>query len=229
MVAVLSRLSPGYLDWLILDQDRILEGQVWRLVTFIFIPRGSIWFIIFYLIIMWIINDGLEEAWGEFRLNLYLFGTWLGLVLAAWFLPPGLRGTESLVLYSAIFLAFASIYPNFEFLLFFILPLKVKWLAIVNAVLLSTLFFAGVPGMLLLILGMGPFLIVFLPKFVHHVSHSSQTAARRTRFQSAQAEPSDAFHTCSRCGVTDVDEPDLEFRIGDDDEEYCVNCLSEHD
>lgn len=238
IVAILAQFSPDYLNWLTLDRDKILGGQVWRLFTFLFIPRGSIWFIIFYLFIMWMVNDGLEQAWGEFRLNLYLFGTWLGLVIAAFFVPSGVPGYELIgvlspvILYSSIFVAFASLYPNFEFLLFFILPLKVKWLALINGAMLFTMLLAGLPAAVVALLGMGPYLIVFLPKALHHLVHRSKTAARRSRFEGAQlktGERGEAFHVCSRCGVSDAVDPDLDFRIGDDDEEYCAKCLPKSD
>lgn len=230
LVAVLNRLSNGsYLPWLTLDWNKVLSGQVWRVVTFLFIGGGNnLWLIIFYLFIMWIINDGLEQAWGEFRLNLYLFGTWLGLVLAAAFFHPPAPGYESLILYSSLFIAFASLYPNFEFLLFFILPLKVKWLALVNgAMLLSMMLLTHLSGSISVLLGMSAYLVVFVPKLIHALAHRGKTAARRSRFDSAQARPSPGqpFHTCSRCGITDTAEPDLDFRIGDDGEDYCSRCL----
>lgn len=233
LVAVLNSLSEGsYLQWLTLDRDKILDGQVWRIVTFLFIGGGNrLWLIIFYLLIMWLISDGLDQAWGEFRVNLYLFGTWLGLVLVAFLLPSGAQGLESLILYSSLFIAFASLYPNVEFLLFFILPVKVKWLAIVNAAMLATLMLEGLQPALAVVLGMAPYLIVFVPQWIHSLVHRGQTAARRSRFEANQVKtsPGQAFHVCSRCGVTDTDAPDLDFRIGDDDQEYCANCLAQSD
>lgn len=237
MVAVLNHLSGGiYLQWLTLDWNKILTGEVWRIITFLFVG-GSVgrgfWLvmIIFYMMIMWMINDGLEEAWGAFRLNLYLFGTWLGLVIASLFMPPGLGGYESLVLYSSLFSAFACLHPNYEILFMFILPVKMKWLAILNGLWLFTkLFAAGGPLAILgLALGIGSFLIVFVPQAIHHLVHRSQSAARRSRFEKAQERPGHAFHVCSNCGVTDADRPDLDFRVGDDEKDYCANCLAKSD
>lgn len=227
LVTILGRLTPGYIDWLTLDLNKVLAGQVWRIFTFIFVSQGSIWFIIFYLFIMWLINDGLEQAWGEFRVNLYLFGTWLGLVIAAFFVPSYLRGYESIVLYSSLFIAFACLYPDFEFLLFFILPVKVKWLALVNVAYLFTLALGSWPATFAITLGMGSFLLVFVPRLFYFLAHRTHSAARRSRFDAAQskASPGQAFHVCSHCGTTDAEQPDLDFRIGDDDEEYCINCL----
>ncbi|MEM0969930.1 MAG: hypothetical protein AAGJ31_11305, partial [Verrucomicrobiota bacterium] len=168
-------------------------------------------------------------------LNLFLVTSWIGLLIACWLLSSGTvvppqpwlhYGRESLVLFSVLFGAFACLYPNYEILLFFILPIKVKWLALVDAAYLLSICIQGQMSWLLLLLGATPFFVVFVPRLIFELSTRSKAASRRNRFLSQQASPeSSAFHTCANCGVTDTENPDLDFRIGEDEEEYCSSCL----
>lgn len=116
------------------NRHLILQGQIWRVVTFLFLPPNSspLW-ILFSLYFYVIIGNGLENAWGSFRFNVfYLVGALAA--IASGFLT-GVTVNEYLNM--SLFLAFAAIYPDHEVLLFFFLPIKIKWLA-----LLDLLFFA---------------------------------------------------------------------------------------
>jgi hypothetical protein len=234
---LLSRGVPGYRDLLLLDKEQILEHhQIWRLLTFLFSTDTHPILLIFLLFIMWMINDGMESEWGAFRVNLYLFGTWLGMVVAAWVLPSDLQhqmlGIETGILYSSLFMAFATLHPKQEILLFFVLPVQVRWLALINAVALIQMAVSAFAlpvrpsgvGALPVVLGMTPYLLVFLPKFLHAILHRGQSAARQSRFRSRQMDPGQAFHVCANCGVTDQDRPEIEFRVAADGEDYCPAC-----
>ncbi len=238
VTTLLSLGVEGYSELLHLDKERILQGwEVWRLITFLFVTDVHPIFLLFILFIMWMINDGMEGEWGSFRVNLYLFGTWLGMVTAAWVLPTEIQsrlaGVETTVLYSSLFIAFATLHPKHEILLFLILPVQVRWLALINgALLLKSVLDAFLiptepPGLVALpvALGMFPYLLVFVPRLVHHLVHRGQATARRHRFQAGQLSQDAAFHTCSSCGITDQAQPELEFRVGNDGEEYCERCL----
>src|SRR5215210_5140441 len=95
LVFVLHKLNPGYLAMLDLIPARVLQGEVWRLVTYIFIPQfGSGFFpdwlsAIFYLGFLWFVGDGLEQAWGAFRLNLFYIVGMIGTTAAAFFFGEG--------------------------------------------------------------------------------------------------------------------------------------------
>jgi hypothetical protein len=236
--ALLAMGVEGYRELLSLDKARILEGwEVWRLVTFVFLTNVHPVFLVFALFIMWMINDGLEQEWGTFRVNLYLAGTWAGMVTAAWLLPSviqtQLAGIETMVLYSSLFIAFATLHPKHELMLFFLLPVQVRWLALLNGAVLvkfvvDTFFVPGLPqGLVTLpvVLGMTPYLLVFVPRLVHHLVHRGQATARRARFQARQLPPDEAFHRCAGCGISDQDHPETDFRVGGDGEEYCPACL----
>ena len=242
---LLSAFVPGYSQLLVLDKAKIVEHyEVWRLVTFLFVnnmPVDSVLlvlFLVFFLLFMWMINDGLESVWGTFRVNLYLFGTWLGMILAAWIVPANLQsslaGIESMVLYSSLFMAFATLHPTQEIRLMMILPVQVRWVAVVLGILLVrnavVLYLTSPPGLnwmapLPIVLGMFPYMLVFAPGFFHHLAHRGETVARQSRFRAKQMPQGDAFNVCTRCGISDRDRPELEFRVGNDGEDYCSNCL----
>jgi len=232
---LLSFGVEGYADLLTLDKVRILEnGEVWRLITFLFPVSVHPLFLIFMVMIMWMINDGMETEWGSFRVNLYLFGTWLGLLVAAWMLPASIQTAgprlEMMVLSSSLFIAFATLHPKHVIHLFFILPVEVRWLALLDGVWLGLIVLGslGVPGLppgllaLPVFGGMAPYLLVFLPR----LAHRGKVAGRRARFQSRQISPHEVFHRCSGCGISDRDHPETDFRVGRDGEEYCESCLA---
>ena len=133
LVFLIVTLEPGYEAVLDLDRSAVLRGEVWRLVTWIFIPETTrILWIIFYLMFTWWIGDMLESSWGAFRLNAYYF---LGMTLCiASALIFGVSG-GNFFLNLSLFLAVATLAPNFEILLFLILPVKMKWVALFSLLL----------------------------------------------------------------------------------------------
>jgi hypothetical protein len=121
---------PGLMDLFIFDRNRILSGEVWRVLSFIILPPNySPIFIIFALYLYWMMGKFLESFWGILKFNLFYFSGVLftligGLILGA---------TTNTYLNMSIFFAFALINPNFELRLFFFLPVKIKYLAMINA------------------------------------------------------------------------------------------------
>ena len=131
IVWVLSLARQDFVGQLVLDMDAVRHGQVWRLVTFLFIPIGSsaLW-ILLNLYFTWWVGSSMEQHWGAFKFNaFYLIGA-LGTIVAA--LLTGPQSNTWLDL--SLFLAFATVFPDVQILLFFILPIRVKWLGIVAAV-----------------------------------------------------------------------------------------------
>lgn len=134
----LNLLVPTfYYQYLSLDAEAILHGQVWRLVTFLMQPPSSgVLFMAFALYLYYMIGHHLEYAWGTFRFNLYFFTGVLFHILAALitFFVTGISfplGTAYLNL--SLFFAFAALYPDVQFLLFMVIPVKVKYLAWLDA------------------------------------------------------------------------------------------------
>jgi len=109
----------------------VLKGQVWRLITFIFLPNTyhPIW-ILFSVYLTYMIGASLENYWGRFRLNLYFFVGMLGTIIAAFITGYGSTGYY---LNLTMFLAYATLFPEQQFMLFFVLPVKVKYLGLLNA------------------------------------------------------------------------------------------------
>lgn len=114
-----------YLD---LDRASILGGELWRLITFIFIPfnGGGPVSVILGIYFTWFVGSALEKEWGDFRFNLYILLGMVGAILAC--LCTGWADTYCLSL--SLLLAFAILYPEIQVLLFFFIPLRVKYLGI---------------------------------------------------------------------------------------------------
>ena len=146
---VLNLIAPGfYMEYLSLNANAILHGQIWRIVTFLLQPPdGSPIFIVFALYLYYMIGQNLEAAWGAFRFNLYFFTGVLFHLIAAlivYFLT-GISfpiGTSYLNL--SLFFAFAALYPNVEFLLFFVIPIKVKYLALLDGAFFAFTILQGI-------------------------------------------------------------------------------------
>ena len=113
-------------SYLYFSRSAIFHGEVWRILSFLFIPINSspIW-ILFSMYFYWLIGSGLEREWGSFRFNVFYLCGAIGTILSG--LITGYVGNTYLNF--SLFLAFALLYPDFQVMLFFILPVKMKWLA----------------------------------------------------------------------------------------------------
>ncbi len=140
-VFVLDMLMPVNLTaYLIFNKAAILRGQLWRLVTFLFLPpNSSIVWILFSLYFYWMIGSALENQWGSFRFNLYYLFGMLGTIISG--MITGYATNSYLNL--SLFLGFALLYPDFQVNLFFFLPVKVKYLALIDAAGLLVSFVMG--------------------------------------------------------------------------------------
>lgn len=126
--------------YMFFSRDLILSGDWWRVITWIIIPdTDNPISLIFSLYFYYIIGSGLEREWGGFKFNLYYF---MGVVftIAAGFIAGY---ATNMFLYFSMFFAFAVLYPDFQVLLFFFLPIKIKWLAIVDLVFFIVMFIIG--------------------------------------------------------------------------------------
>lgn len=131
---VYTGTGKSLISMLYFDRAAIAAGQWWRVITFIFCPPDtSLIFIIFALYFYWLIGSALERAWGTFRFNLYYLCGIVGAIISG--LITGYATNNYLNM--SLFLAFAFFYPEFEVLLFFILPVKIKWLAYIDAALIA--------------------------------------------------------------------------------------------
>ena len=117
--------------YLYFDRELIFAGEWWRIITWIFIPtNSSIVWIIFSLYFYYLIGTGLEQRWGSFKFNLYYLVGIIATVIGGFIIGA----TDNTYLNLSLFFAFAVLYPDYELMLFFFIPIKVKWLALVDLV-----------------------------------------------------------------------------------------------
>ena len=169
---------------------------------------------------LWFIGDGLERAWGAFRLTLYFLVGMIGTTIAAFFFGAQFSNA---MLAASLFFAFAWFYPEEVIYVFFILPMKIKWLAFISAAILLFGFITG-PSLyrLSLIAAFSNYFIFFGPEIFHQVRHRKEVSARRKRFEAQSRSEAEPLHRCATCGATEMSDPNLEFRVARDGEEYCV-------
>lgn len=239
---VLSRVSPQMLSFLTLDPYQILHGQIWRLVTWVLMPPSTqgVLFYAIMLLFYYQLGMNLERTWGVFRYNVYIFGGILYTILGAvvtWMIMTAMYGNAAFTgaivgtqistyyICMSIFLAFAVCYPNMQILLYFIIPIKMKWMAYVYAALmLVDLVQSSWPRRIVMVMSLLNFVIFFLstrdlyrfsPKEVH----------RRQVYRQAIRRPQSAGitkHKCAVCGRTEQDDPTLEFR-------FCSKCAGNYE
>lgn len=214
-------------------QAILSEGEWWRVFSFIIAPPwvaqsafGAV-FLAFFWYVFWLMSSALESAWGVFRFNLYLLlgivftllGAFAGHLIAA--SPPIV--VQPGFLYLSVFLAFATLHPEFEFYLFLVLPVKVKWLAyIVTGITAFSVLAAPSMGYRLAILAQVFNYLLFFGRELRQIGKARQ---RRARYEAQkEAEADQPFHTCSRCGATDKTHPDRGFRYRNENGELVAIC-----
>ena len=242
-------LTISFLNYINLDPYLIFHGQIWRIFTWILIPPSS--FNIFTLIMLFFyysIGTSLERTWGSFRYNVYLFSGMLFTVLGAILLylfpvliyhspDPTLSNkiAQSFSTYYvnlSIFLAFAACYPDMRVLLYFIIPIKIKWMAYLDIAILAFSFFMGNMAIkVAIVTSLLNFLLFFLgtrnykrvsPKEVHRKAEYKKQTREAVKIHK---------HKCAICGRTEDDGDDLEFRFCskcNGNYEYCQEHLFTH-
>jgi hypothetical protein len=201
-----------------------MNGEPWRVVSFLFYPPSSHpVFIAFAWYLFWMMGSALEGYWGVFRYNLFIFTGW-ALTVAAAFIFPG-SYTTNLFLAGSVFLAFAFLNPDFEMMIFFILPVKIKWLALIQWLFYGYALAVGSwPVRLATLAAVGNFLLFFSGEIVHRIKTGRRRMEHQARASAARASEREPRHRCVVCGKTDLTHPNEDFRYSDDDQCYC----SEH-
>lgn len=219
---LLVTMEPAYAGVLALIPEKILQGEVWRLVTYIFLPETqSFFWILFALLFLWFLASALEEYWGPLRLNVFYLVGMIGCTVAAFFFGGGSSNT---FLNLSLFFAFATVAPNYEVFLFFIIRVKIKYLAWVLAGVLALQFLVLPAGAkMAVVASLANYLLFFGPEFVRDWRQQRVIGARRQKFE----KPADAsLHRCATCGRTEITHPELEFRVTASGEEYCAEHLA---
>ena len=243
-IFILDIFSKNFFTYLLMfHYDSIMVGQVWRLLTFILVPSiggagsvgvgmmSSVFFFALTSFFYYSIGTTLERHMGTTKFTVFYF---LGVILNA---VLGLVTHASVNMYyinMSMFFSFATLYPDTRVLLYGLIPLKIKWLAWLDAAFFAyDIFFylsAGAPlyAMMPVVAILNYFLFFggnlfgaakYKKESFQH-RHSKQTVD----FKKAQHEIKQRkgyLHKCSVCGATDTDHPELEFR-------YCSKCNGYH-
>ena len=217
----------------------IFRGQIWRLITFVFVPMGSSspFFFVLSLYFYWWIGSTLEREWGTTKFTVYYaMGVILNILygIITYLLPfmgSGVVTMDYVTL--SLFFAFATLYPDMRVIPIIFLPffsVKIKWLAWIDAALfafsmISSFLRLDIVGGLLPVIAILNYLLFFWSDLTGFVRRTTQRAkyqsSRQTiNFKSAtrKAQQEKGYiHKCAVCGKTDTDYPDEEFR-------YCSQC-----
>ncbi|MFI5347987.1 MAG: rhomboid family intramembrane serine protease [Elusimicrobiota bacterium] len=160
IVGVLQLVKPEFGGVLTLDPFALASGQVWRCVSFLFVPppAGPLWLVL-WILMLYSILQALEQAWGEFKFTVFLL---IGvLATAAGALATRAEFGDSFVILGA-FLAFARLMPDREVLVMFVLPVKMRWLAGLAALWLALEFVTnGWTLRVELLTGLLPYILFF--------------------------------------------------------------------
>ena len=272
---VIQLINSSFLNYLTLNPYEILHGQVWRILTWVVVPpsMGNIFGTLIMLYFYWSIGSTLERTWGTYRYNIYIFSGMLFTVIGS-FIAMGLgylvyggtldlsnaQNAASLFSLSStffntgyinmsIFLAFAATFPDVQVLLMFIIPIKVKWMGIVYAVLVLWEFIGGarvtvttLQGISILDLGLFVRIailssllnfIVFFFTSRKHIIRSPKQIRRQHEYKKEVRRNTNPVtkHKCAICGRTDETNPELEFRFCskcNGNYEYCQDHLFTH-
>ena len=246
-------VNPGILNWLSLEPAYILRGQVWRLVTWVLYPpstSGVLWFAIAVLFFYYPIGTSLERTIGTFKYTLYILSGVIFTILGAfilYFLLGGnvLVGNVFSTYYISLstFLAYAMCYPDMQVLLMFIIPVKMKWMAIFYVVIvvyeMIQYIMAGAWYLVIPIVASLLNSIIFYfgtkdfsrynPKEIHRRNEFRRAMEPQGRMKSGSG--SVTKHKCAICGRTELDDPNLEFRFCsrcNGNYEYCQDHLFTH-
>ena len=250
---VVQLTAPGLMSYMNFDMGSILHGQLWRVVTWIFTPTASldVFGILFlFCVLMW--GSSLESMLGTFRMNVFLWGSVIlcdivgAIVYVVTRILLGYGFSPYLSTYyilMSMLLALAMCMPEGEVRLYFVLPIRMKWMAFVYGLfiawdIVSYLRVGLWVGVVPIVASLLNFVIFYFstrdmnrynPKEIH----------RRQQFKKAMAPSRTgsgpdgiAKHKCAICGRTEKDDPNLEFRFCsrcNGNYEYCQDHLFTHE
>ena len=232
LIYILSMMDPSgtLYYYLAFSTDRVLRGELWRLVTFVFVPQSSTLLgLVLMLYFEYFIGKLLEQAWGKGKFTVYYLLGMLFTILysvIARFISGGDVMVNAVYINMSMFFVFATLWPENRVLLFFIIPIKVTWLAYAEAALFLVSMIMG--GTLLPLIGLlnyflfcGDELISRIQPRLRRLFGRSAEYRRASRQAQRDAKALPYTYKCAVCGRTDADHPELEFR-------YCSRCVGYH-
>lgn len=243
------------LQLLAMNPEKILHGQIYRLVTWVVIPPSSASILVIITLFFYFsIGRTLENSWGDFRYTVYILsgiiftdigmmGTYLVMHLMGqsqlldMYYQAGLYGASTYYLCMSMFLAYAFMFPDMQVLLYFIIPIKVKWLGYLDIAYLLVMilqygYMQYYTGMVTVIMSVLNFILFyFMSKGKTKMTPAQRKRKRKYKQQVRQSQIL-TRHKCAICGQTELDNPNLEFRYCSrckGNYEYCQNHLFTHE
>jgi hypothetical protein len=216
---VMAGQGAPLLENIALVPSKVFEGEVWRIVTYLFDPPATnVLFAFFFWYLFYLMGTALEQTWGAFRYNMFILVGYVASVAAVLLLPEAHNVPASnFYLYGSVFLAFARFFPDFVINLFLILPIKIKWLALI-AWIGYALRFVGGSNMdrVLVVAALANYVLFFWRDHLTQMKDHRRRLDYATKTTST-AKKSRLVHTCAVCGRSSADEPRTAFR-------YCSQC-----
>jgi hypothetical protein len=224
-----DRLNPALLGFV---PVLALHGQYWRFVTFLFVPPPVSWvFIAFAWWMFYLMGNALEEYWGAFRFTVFLLSGYL-LTVGLAFLVPGAL-VDNLFLAGSVFLAFAYLNPEFELAIFFVLPVKIRWLALFAwATYFVSFLMGGWAARLQIVAAVGNFFLFFSRHLWLRAGQHRRQMELSARKCGGEPEEDQPRHRCRTCGKTSLTHPREDFRYCSkcsDDSCYCSEHIFNHE
>jgi hypothetical protein len=218
----LDQAGGNVLERVALFPAAVLSGEVWRIVTFLFTPPTmNLIFAFFFWYLFYLMGTTLEANWGAFRYNLFLLIGYVSCIAMAFvtYYATGLNmPANSGFLYGTVFLAFARLYPDFVMYIMFILPVKIKWLALLQWIGYALAFIFGTwmdKGMIF------ASVTNYLVFFGRDIWRDLKQGRRRMQYHARANKISTRLvHKCAICGLTSDSAPQMQFR-------YCSKCDGE--
>ena len=215
----------------------IMRGEILRLVTWVFLPlNDNLFFTAIMLYFYFFIGGSLEREWGTSKFTFYyILGVLLNIIYGflMWLVPGVYIWLAPNYLNLSMFFAFAALFPDHQVMLFFFIPIKMKWMALINACFFVYSIIADILAVqyamaFLPLIALLNFVIICggdtLDYLRPYKKHSSpQVLSFKKAAKQARREYSDRHyrHKCAVCGKTDTEYPGLEFR-------YCSRCNGYH-
>ena len=232
--------SYAIYDYLVFDRALILQGQVWRLISYpLTYYVGNPMLMVLFMVCYYSIGRAMENSWGTLKFNLFYL---CGIVMMDIYCMIFGCYADVTYLNTSLFLAYATMYPDTRFLILFIIPIKARILALVDlALVVFGLLFNSFPYNFFSVISIANYFLFFGSDVLNVVPMSWRANFRRATkkkntsngpkvvpfpkagsYEASVATPQAPYtHRCTVCGRTDVDSPDLEFR-------YCSRCKGYH-
>lgn len=217
LTSMLSLLDPSRLAFL---PVLVINGEWWRVLTFVIDPPAAHWaFIAFALYFLYFAGNALEAAWGTFRYSLFIFVGYILTVGVAFITPYSIA--SNVFIGGSIFLAFAHMHPNFTMYIFFVLPVQIKWLAVIAWIAYLYQFAVGsMAERLAIAAALGNFFLFMGREMWQAFRFGQRRLQQESQRRTVERAGPQIRHRCHVCGKTDLTDPQMDFR-------YCSKCAGD--